>query len=117
MEFLCAGSRSIGNGMKEGKLSANCGGFLRVCAFPHLESEMWGIRSDGEFTSPRCGPPGFQLPSFTAMDRGRMIRAIASSTTQLAAATSSSHRLTGVCDPPKGISVATKTAFPRLAGS
>jgi hypothetical protein len=44
------------------------------------------------------------------VDRGRVIRAIASSTTQLAAAIPSSFKLSGVRGPPSGISVATRTA-------
>ena len=52
----------------------------------------------------------------TEMDRGRVIRASASSTTQLVAVTPSNFKLFGVGGPPKGISVTTRTAFLGFVG-
>jgi hypothetical protein len=53
----------------------------------------------------------------TAEDRGRAIRAIVSSTAQTAAKKTSSFKLLGVRGPPRGMSVATSTAFLWFPGS
>jgi len=58
-----------------------------------------------------------KLRQCVAMGRGMRIRAIASSTTQLAAATSSSRKQPGICVPPRGMSVTIRTAFLWFAGS
>jgi hypothetical protein len=52
----------------------------------------------------------------TQADRGRPTRAVVSSTTQINAAIPNNFRLFGVRGPPRGMSVATRTAFLGFAG-
>src|SRR5580658_6104380 len=58
-----------------------------------------------------------QVPSFAAMGRGRIKRAIVRRSTELAAQTASSFTLPGVVGPARGMSVTTRTALTGFAGS
>jgi hypothetical protein len=79
------------------------------CSVRGFFHETWGETS-------QFGHGPFRVSRIQA-DRRRVIRAIASSTLQLAAAIPSSFRLLGVRGPPIGISVSTKAAFLWFAGS